>query len=365
MKKLVTFLLCNAIAVCAMAQSYEMSNVLSLTKQIEKWCSNGGSGGRSNISRLCKRGMRIADDLTMRLAERNDAVPLPTYELNDYLNFLKNEMDKKTYGNGFSIAYSNIKKLPKDKLPNDTQGYDFYVCTVNTSGTFTYSCEDLFLVKNGKVHGIAQYKEDKDHKVHVDWEDLIDEGAAFGATYNYSKGFPIGVSMFMSVPEWPIMFSLDFGLATGNNEYNAGSTDNVEMTDILNYERTKTTKTLDPKYFVTLTPYVYFKYFAVGCGIGALSMKKKEVSVVDYYHYSHTSNSDGSWRGSGSGSTGTTIEETSESYKFMIRPTVKGFIPLDDDDEWALALSIGYDYVFGYKDMNGLNFGLGIKYTFE
>jgi len=338
-----------------MAQSYEISSVQSLTRQIEEWCSNGGAGGRSNISKFCMKGMRISDDLTMRMAERNGAVLLPTYELNDYLNFMKDEMQK-TYG--FSIVYTNIKKLSKNKLPNNTRGYDFYICEVSTSGALTYSCKDLFLVKKGKVHGIAPYMESKRNKVHIDWDDFIDvfidDEESYGVICNYSKHFPIGASAFYSFPDIPMMIGLDFGLATGKDKY---VIDKVEMTDIMNYERTK--KTLDPKFFVTVTPHVYFSYFAIGCGVGALYMSGME----DYKHCSSHSSS------FNAGDIPLTLQSSATSSmsmpgqkcNFMLRPALKGFIPLFD--EWALALSVAYDYVFGYKEKNGLSFGLGIKYN--
>jgi hypothetical protein len=47
----------------------------------------------------------------------------------------------------------------------------------------------------------------------------------------------------------------------------------------------------------------------------------------------------------------------------MIRPSVKGFIPVSD--QWFVTVTVGYDYVFGYKDKNGVNFGLGLQYNFD
>lgn len=142
MKRLTTLLLCHAIVVCTMAQSYEMSSVHSLTTQIEKWCdAGGGPNGNKIMSRFCE-GFRSNDDLTMLLAERNDAVQLEAYDMNDYIQFLQNEINKKAHG--FSIAYTNVKKLPADKLSNAKKGFDYYTCTVTTSGTFNYSCKICF-----------------------------------------------------------------------------------------------------------------------------------------------------------------------------------------------------------------------------
>jgi len=348
MRRLILFVMCHAFAVCAMAQSYAMSEAQSLSRQIEKWVDNGGVGGRSNISRYCKKGMRISDNLTKNLAVKNEDVPLPNYELNDFLNMLQNEMDKNPHN--FDIAYSDFKKAPKDKLPSDTKGYDFYVCTVTTSGSFAYTCQDLFLVKKGIVEGIAPYEEGKDQKIHVNWDDFIEHFENFGFSYNYGKHFPIGGSFNYSPEDIPFMVSVDFGVNLDGDKY---IIDEVEMTDIMNYKRKK--KILDPKFFLTVTPQFYIKYFAVGCGVGCLYMDGTEEDS----NYSRTSTvgesgSSVSIVSGGSSSTNAVL------LKPMIRPVAKGFIPLTD--ELSLSVSVGYDLVFGYKEKNGFNVGIGVQW---
>ena len=46
-----------------------------------------------------------------------------------------------------------------------------------------------------------------------------------------------------------------------------------------------------------------------------------------------------------------------------LRPVAKAFIPLSSD-ELFLSVSVGYDLVFGYKEKNGINFGLGVHWEY-
>ena len=48
----------------------------------------------------------------------------------------------------------------------------------------------------------------------------------------------------------------------------------------------------------------------------------------------------------------------------MLRPVIKGFIPVSED-YLDIVVSVGYDYVFGYKEKNGLNFGIGIQFVLD
>ena len=46
-----------------------------------------------------------------------------------------------------------------------------------------------------------------------------------------------------------------------------------------------------------------------------------------------------------------------------LRPVAKAFIPLSSD-ELFLSVSVGYDLIFGYKEKNGINFGLGVHWEY-
>uniref|UniRef100_UPI002592D590 hypothetical protein n=1 Tax=Xylanibacter caecicola TaxID=2736294 RepID=UPI002592D590 len=180
-------------------------------------------------------------------------------------------------------------------------------------------------------------------KIMVDFNDFINNHGTFGFSYNYGQHFPVGGSFNGSFEDIPLMISIDFGINFDNDKH---IIDKVNMQDIMNYDREK--KELDTKFFVTVTPQAYFNYFAIGCGFGFLYMD----GTSDYTRYSSSSASN----------TSASTSSSSNAYliKPMIRPVIKGFIPFSYED-YYISISVGYDWVLGYKKKNGFNVGIGIQ----
>lgn len=338
MKKTIFFAIFIFMSLNITAQTHEMKNVHSFVSKIETWVESNRYADRKMIVKSCVKGMRINDELMQRLAERNEAVSMGDegYELDDYLNYLKNEMDKKP--RNFQMSFRNIQEIPKDKLPQNTQGCSLYSCTVSTFGSLNITCKDILLVRKDEICGIAKYIEGEDHKVHIDFDDFVNDYETWGFSYNYGKNFPIGISVNYSPESIPFMISVDLGVNMDKDKY---IIDKVKMKDIINFDREK--NIYDPKLFLTVTPQLYLKYFAIGCGIGILMMDGTE----DYKYIS-----------------GSLSEYNSGGLlvKPMIRPVLKGFIPLNDDDDLYLSVGVGYDLIFGYKEKNGINFGIGLQW---
>lgn len=336
------------------AQTYELAKVRSFVDKIETWVMSNRYADRKVIEKSCIKGMRINDELMQRLAERYEAVSMDVdgYELSDYFMYLKKEMDKKP--RNFQLVFTNLREVPIDKLPKETQGCKLYSCTVNSSGSLNCVCEDVIILRKGEICGIAKYIEGEDHRIHIDFDDFINDYETIGFSYNYGKNFPIGGSFNYSLEEVPFMISVDFGINLDGDKY---IIDKVEMKDIMNYDRTK--KTLDPRFFLTVTPQFYIKYFAIGCGAGFLWLDGTE----EMANYTYTSSSSSGSNASVSVISGGGGQSSTASYmlKPMIRPVAKGFIPLRSD-ELYLSISVGYDLVFGYKEKNGFNFGLGLQW---
>ena len=340
----------------AMSQNSEYV-VSRFGSNMSSWTQTKSIQYRKTIEQICSgsRKIRVSDKICMDLAREEGLSGIDSYTLDTYLNCIFNKVMK----GSLSIMYSNIRKIPVQSLSNtDSRGLDLVVCNVRATGMINYDVKDLFYVRDGKITKIDNYVEVKDEttgerKVKVDYSgidfDFPDE--AIGIMYNYGVHFPIGASVIYA---WPwFMVSLDFGLADSGDEV---SYTKYDVTNIMNYSVIETE--LKPKYYLTFTPYLNLQYVAIGCGVGCLIMKSTE--HVDYYYSSYYSSSSLTMSISSTNSYDLTGEE---KYKFMIRPSIKGFIPFND--EWSLVLSVGYDYVFKYTEKNGFNFGIGIQYSMD
>jgi len=181
-------------------------------------------------------------------------------------------------------------------------------------------------MKNLRTNERNRRLESKGYKVSF-WEKAMEPETYSGnLQYTYSKYFPLGISLNYTA-------SYLFIGAEGGFNF---SKETYKISD---------TEYYDPKRYYTLAPGVTFKYFSLSCGLGVMQSKKSviERTVSDYTEEITTT--------------------TKNSFKFMIRPDLKIYIPLDSDNEISLALNAGYDYTFKYKATNGIHFGIGIRWT--
>lgn len=203
-------------------------------------------------------------------------------------------------------------------------------------------------------------------------EQLFDK-SLIGGTYNYSKDFPIGLSLFGSYGMF--MGSLDIGLDFSSKEHKE-----TDFVDEKNYtERTWKDNT---SMFITFTPSFFYKYFAIGCGVGVMSHGAKDIKETKHW-YSETPGSGSTTTVDEHGNISTTTDlgtvnsgsststsNLDESWDLMIRPNLKGFIPITKstryrDNQWFITISAGYDYCFKYKEKNGFNVGIGVAASID
>lgn len=333
-----------------LAQSVQV--VRSFGNQMTLW-SQGHNFYIEEIDKLCNtdnnKGIvtRVSDRIVQSLAQKNlpQQSPNGSYTIESYVNWMQKEIDK-----GISISYYEIEDVPMSMIEKkySKDGMHYVSCKIKITGTINYEVSDLFYVLNGKIVKIDNYdviidKKTGKRKVKISFDDLaLDEVQAIGLNYNYSKSFPIGASISYS---WSMfMYSLDFGI---NRDNDIISSQKVDITDIMNYQVTK--GEYDPKFYISVTPSLYLKYVSIGCGIGTLVMNGTKVTE--------------SYNANDSYITSLRISLTSKYYKFMLRPNLTGYIPCSDT--WSISVSVGYDYVFGYKKMTGWNFGVGLQYTLD
>lgn len=130
------------------------------------------------------------------------------------------------------------------------------------------------------------------------------------------------------------------------------------MKDIMNFTRKRLD--MDAKGYLTITPSFFMKYFSVGCGVGALIFQGDKREEEGSYAYASSGEAPVS-RSTSIGSVQSETHKNSYMLKFMIRPVIRGYIPVSDD--FFIVVNAGYDYVFDYKKLNGFNFGLGVSWA--
>lgn len=318
-------------------QLYAQTNKLQHRERVEKICDG-------------KKSTRIADQIAFELAQRFGQGGNRSYDLDSYLNWIEsaelsiNLSDYKVVNN-YDIEGTTAKETKYAREADK----EYVSCRVKVNGNLSFDVYDLICMRDGKVTKVSKY-EKIGNKVKVDLSDVMNEYQTLGVSYNYGKKWPIGASVNYSY-SW-FMIGLDFGISNGKDKLYKHS---LEMIDVMNYTKEDTEYT--PKFFTTITPSFFMKYFAVGCGFGAMYMEGTKYMAKG--SSSTITSTSGNATSTATSEQSSVLDEEVEKVKFMLRPSIKGFVPLNE--QWSATVSVGYDYVFGYKDTNGINFGVGIQ----
>lgn len=322
---------------------------------LSNWASSRNTfSALESLERLCSKNpaIRVGDNIMASLASQNGLSLSKDYTWDNYITCLQKEVDK-----GITISFSNVEQVPENLIPSNYQGRKdlrFVSCKFHVGGATSFNENDLFVLVNGKIAKIQEYQVTVDkrgrRKLRVDLSDLelYEDTEGMGLTYNYSKAFPVGASLYYS--KWEFMVSIDFGINFDKDIY---TTQKVEFNNLMDYRITR--GEYDPKYYVTATPSFYLKYFSVGWGFGILSMKGTEYTDQRDFNVDEGGNS--------VITTGTSTAEGIEKVKFMMRPNIRGFIPCNDN--FFISLSISYNWIPNYKEKSGIDFGIGIQYLFD
>lgn len=347
---LAIIVLCLAISVSAQ-DTYvvqEFGNLLS------NWASSRNTfSALESMERLCSKNpaIRVGDNIMSALAYQNGLAQSNDYTWDNYITCLQKEVDK-----GVTISFSNIEQVPENLIPKNYQGRKelrFVSCKFHIGGASNFNETDLFVLLNGKIAKIQEYRLTIDKNGHrrlrVDLSgiELDEDTKGWGLSYNYSNAFPVGASLYYS--SWKFMVSLDFGVNFDTDIY---TTQKIDFINIGNYKITKCE--YDLKYFITATLAFYMKYFAIGWGVGQASFdvsgstKGNKLEILP----------DGSIR-----TTDITSYFSDLRRKFMMRPTLKGYIPCSDN--FFISLSVNYDWIIGVKEKSGISFGAGIHFLID
>lgn len=361
MKKTIISILCLLCGLSTFGQSAEESVVRQFGSNLSYWCSTKDTDYRMRAQKQCTDACRVKDKIMEDFAV-NSGLSVKDYVVPNYLNGFENAL-----GNGtISISISNVRTISNQEqsygVSNNSsfnkeeerrsKNFVTVACDITVTGAINYHIKDLYYIKKEKIVKITPYEEVKDEKtgkkkVLVDFSDLEDT-SMLGFSINHDQHFPIGASI-IGQSGW-FMCSLDFGLNLDSKKY---LKEKMNLNNIMNYSYTQTE--YDPKMFLMLTPAVFLKYISVGCGIGFVWLDSKEVTSEK----KTTFNNDGSYSGYTGGSTST----DAATVEFMLRPQIKGYIPLSSSCN--MSIGVGYDIIPKIKDLNGYNFSIGFHFDFE
>lgn len=325
-------------------------------KNLAYWASSKDtSSALESMERLCSQNnpsILIGDNIMSTLASNYNLEKTETYRWDNYTACMEKEISK-----GINISVTDIKSVPTSLIPEryrKNKTLSFVSCNIKITGASNFNENDLFILQKNKIVKIQQYQVAADKKgrrrLRVDLSDLgiDDDTEGWGASYHYSKLFPVGASVSYSYSKF--MVSVDFGANLDNNLY---TKQKVDFNNIVDYSITR--EEYDLKFYMMATPAFYLKYFSVGWGLG--------VADLDVHKYTKNSSITNNENGSIIHTSGST-KTSGGDVKFMMRPIIKGYIPCNDN--LFISLSVSYDWILGYKNTkNGIGFGAGIHFLID
>lgn len=366
MRKIAISIICMFCGLAASGQSVEEGVVRQFGNNLRDWCKTENFDYRERAQKLCLDRCRVIDEIMKHFVSESpdpELRKLKDYKIESYLNGFQKLMDR----GAISINITNIKLIERNegsykatgsyslsKQEKLAKNYVIFSCNVVVSGVINHNIQDTYYVEKGRgaIAKITPYEEETDpstgrKRVILDFSDLEDT-SMLGFSINHDQNFPIGASIIGQFG-W-FMCSLDFGINLDSKKY---LIEKMDITNIMNYSSTRTEN--DPKMFLTLTPAVFLKYISVGCGIGFAWLDGKEETS----ERKTTFNDDGSYNGY----TGGTTTTNSATDEFMLRPQIKGYIPLSSSCN--MSIGVGYDIIPKIKDLNGYNVSIGFHFDFE
>lgn len=351
-RTLISALLVLFLCFEASSQSNDVNIVRQFGNCLSNWASKSNSFSMESLEWLCSKNpaFRVGDNIMHRLADKNNIIKTDTYDLDVFVSCMQKEIDK-----GISITFSDIKTVPAAMISKSYKDVQYVSCNIKLSGASNYNGNDLFILKNGRIVKIQDYVvivDKKGHrKIKVDFSDIdidLEDTEGLGLSYYYSKAFPVGASLVYS--KWKFMISIDFGVNFDKDKY---TTQKVDFTNVVNYKIKK--GEYDLKTFFAVTPAFYMKYFSIGCGLGYALLEGSVTSEENKLEVQPN--------GSVVQNTITTTTSKEGLLKLVLRPSIKGYIPCNDN--LFISLSVNYDWIKGYKDKSGISFGAGIHFLMD
>lgn len=174
----------------------------------------------------------------------------------------------------------------------------------------------------------------------IDWDvDYISMGLA----YSYSKHFQIAFSADFTISHF--LLGLEVGLNVDKDKIYRSKIETETYSRI---------ETDDPLGYFLLFPGAYFKYFSVSCGIGSILAKNQVTTSSSLSIINEDEN------GSSIIMQQSNSSQQNKKFGFLLKPSIAGYIPIGDDVGF-ITLSVGYNYLPSFKELNGFSFGIGFQ----
>lgn len=348
MKKKILCILMLILVFAMKVSAQGFSTAREFGENMKQWTITKDDSFREEIASLCdgkrngqKISTRITDEVSHTLAPRNNYPQNSSYELDSYLNWITNEIER----GGFSVDFSEYAVVDRNNIEGTTmletqyareKDKEYVSCRVRVKGKGTLSLDvyDLICMRDGKITLISKF-EKVGNKVQVDFSDLVEEHS-LEVSYGYSSHFPlnIGISTNFSYFNIGVEYGMNF------------SDDLLETKKHTNYatsilERSK-------YWYLMVTPGVYFRYASVGCGLGNVFAKYNYNYKSVYISYSNSEK---------------------KNY-FIMKPKVTFHIPIPfgvshRDEILYISPHIAYQYVPKCSALNCWEVGIGIRFRFE
>lgn len=183
------------------------------------------------------------------------------------------------------------------------------------------------------------------------WDDFVDaftpEDQTWGLGYSYSQTFPLSLSL--NLTSYCFSLATEFGFNLDGKKYSTKY--NLD-------DKKYTTKEYNPSGYWIISPGFYCRFLSINCGVGFMTSNYSETQT-NTENFSGESE-DGST--SVNGSISITTGYSTTKVKFMLKPSITGYIPISGED-YYITISAGYNYIPKFKELNGWSFGIGFQWV--
>lgn len=345
MNRSVLFLVFLILGIPTFSQTAEERVVRQFGEDLHNLCSMQDMIYFEKAQGLCSRACRVRDLIMQDFIKKNSNLKsdlIPTY-LQEFYNARKkgllniNVKNIRTIEKGEQVYSSHYGVSTLEQEAKRANNYATIACEILIDGALSYHVLDLYYVHkgNGNIVKITPYEEVVDQKtgkkkVKVDFSDLVKEHT-IEVSYGYSSNFPLNIGLSTNISYFNI------GLEYGQ------SFDNTPIS-FKQHKNFATSKLNGKCFYLMASPGVFLRWATINCGLGATMATYEYESVYSSYD--------------------------EKKVYFSMKPRVSFNLPVpvnfkSKKEKLFICPYVGYLYTPKLKDLNGIEFGIGLRFRFE